>query len=108
MARGTHRRTPEPEPEEPDVRYTINLGLLGPVYEKATDRPLRKGRWYMDTDDHNPPRSWELPTTPLYHTKGKCGVKDIPIVNVPETGNALVCTPTHKRPALHADARRLS
>ena len=44
----TRPRNPEPEPAEPDVRYTINLGLLGPLHSKPTDRPLRKGRWYMD------------------------------------------------------------
>ena len=39
---------PEPEPEEPDVRYTINLGLLGPTYDDVTDAPLTAGRWYVD------------------------------------------------------------
>lgn len=33
----TEPRVPEPEPAEPDVRYTINLGLLGPTYDKPTD-----------------------------------------------------------------------
>lgn len=97
----TEPRNPEPEPEEPDVSYTINLGLLGPVYGDATDRPLEKGRWYMDTDDQNPPRSFELPTTPLYHTKGKCGVKDIPMINVPETARFVEVVVQNLSPAAH-------
>ena len=38
-------QVPQPEASEPDIRYTVNLGLLGPTYEKATDRPLTKGRY---------------------------------------------------------------
>jgi len=85
----TEPRVPEPEPEEPDVRYTINLGLLGPTYKNATDRPLTKGRWYLDLAEKNPPRSWKMPTTPLYHSKGKCGMEDIPVINVPESAKTV-------------------
>jgi L-ascorbate oxidase len=74
----------EPEPEEPDVRYVVNMGLIGPTYKNPTDAPLTKGRWYMDFAEHKPPRSFKTPTTPLLHTKGQCGVEDVPIMNVPE------------------------
>jgi FtsP/CotA-like multicopper oxidase with cupredoxin domain len=41
----TEPRVPEPEPAEPDVRYVINMGLLGPVYDNATNRPLPPSRF---------------------------------------------------------------
>jgi len=97
----TEPRNPEPEPEEPDIRYTINLGLLGPTYSKATERPLRKGRWYMDLSEQNPPRSYELPSTPLYHSKGKCGLKDIPVINVPEDAKVVEVVLQNLSPAAH-------
>ena len=97
----TEPRVPEPEPEEPDVRYTINLGLLAPTYSDVSDRPLTKGRWYMDTDDQDPPRSWELPKTPLYMTKGSCGVKDIPVIDVPENATTVEVIVQNLSPAAH-------
>lgn len=100
----TEPRVPEPEPVKPDVSYTINLGFLGPGYDgsKVTSQhPLQKGRWYMDTDDHDPPRSFHMPTTPLYHTKGKCGVTDIPIINVPETAKVVEVVVQNLSPAAH-------
>jgi len=97
----TEPRVPEPEPAEPDVRYTINLGLLGPTYSRATDRPLVKGRWYMDLDGQDPPRSWELPTTPLYHSKGRCGVGDIPLINVPEEVTTVEVVVQNLSPTAH-------
>ena len=39
-----------PEPEEPDVRYVVTLGLQGPLYNDATDEPLTRGRWYGNFD----------------------------------------------------------
>jgi FtsP/CotA-like multicopper oxidase with cupredoxin domain len=92
----------EPEPEEPDVRYVINLGLLGPVYDNATAKPLQTGRWYMDTDDQNPPRSYELPSTPLYMTKGKCGTNgNLPVINVPENATTVEVIVQNLSPAAH-------
>ena len=55
----------------------------------------------MDTDDQNPPRSWELPKTPLYMTKGKCGVKDIPVINVPEDARTVEVVVQNLSPAAH-------
>ena len=75
--------SPAPEPEEPDVRFTINLGLLAPVYDQKhpeKNEPLEHGRWYVDLAERrnatHPPRSYKLPKSPLYMTKGKCGAKD--------------------------------
>lgn len=104
VADGYHKtrpRVPEPEPEEPDVRYTINLGLLGPVFDKATDRPLAKGRWYMDVDTQQPPRSFVLPSTPLYHTKGQCGVEDVPLINIPENATTVELVVQNLSPTAH-------
>jgi len=97
----TTPRVPEPEPEQPDVQYTINLGLLGPLYSKPTDAPLEKGRWYMDLAGHNPPRSYELASTPLYHTKGKCGAGDIPVIDVPEDAKHVEVVVQNLSPTAH-------
>jgi len=99
--RVTQPLTPLPEPAEPDVRYTVNLGLLGPSYSSPTDRPLTKGRWYMDLAEQDPPRSYKLPTTPLYHTRGQCGVGDIPIINVPETARTVELVIQNLSPTAH-------
>lgn len=89
-----------PEPDEPDVRYTVNLGLLGPVYDEVTDSPLTKGRWYMDTDEQEP-RSWQLPSTPLYHTQAQCGRKDIPVIDIPEDARVVEVVVQNLSPAAH-------
>jgi FtsP/CotA-like multicopper oxidase with cupredoxin domain len=93
----------EPEPEEPDVRYTINIGLNGPTYSAATDLPLSKGRYYMDLDGPNGGnrRSWHHPQSPLYMSKGQCGVGDIPILNVPETAKTVEVVVNNLSPAAH-------
>ena len=56
---------------------------------QVTAAPLSTGRWYLDDGTRrnatHPPRSWVPPTTPLYHTKGRCGAKDTPVVDIPET-----------------------
>lgn len=72
-----------PEPEEPDVRYVVTLGLQGPLYNDATDEPLTRGRWYMDIDDRR--WTWKAPETPLLHTKGQCGAAQVPVLDIPET-----------------------
>ncbi len=97
----TTPRAPEPEPEEPDVRYTINFGLLGPTYDGATDAPLSKGRWYMDLAEKNPPRSYEIPKTPLYRTQGTCGAKDIPVIDIPENATTVEIVLQNLGPAAH-------
>ena len=43
----------------------------------------------MDLDEHDPPRSYELPTTPLYHSKGRCGAKAVPLIEVPENATVV-------------------
>merc|ERR1711937_670601 len=55
----------------------------------------------MDAAEHNPPRSWKLPTTPLYHSKGKCGLADIPVINVPETAKTVEVVVQNLSPAAH-------
>jgi hypothetical protein len=85
----TEPLVPEVTPTEPDVRYTINMGLRGPVYDGPETTPMTKGRWYMDFDEYrnktHPPRPWSNPKVPLYKSKGQYGREDIPIINVPET-----------------------
>jgi hypothetical protein len=47
---------------------------------------MTKGHYYMDLDGPKggKMRPWHPPTSPLYMSKGKCGVDDIPIFDVPE------------------------
>ena len=100
--------SPAPEPEEPDVRYTINLGLLAPVYDQkhpAENTPLEKGRWYVDVAERrnatHPPRSYTLPHSPLYMTKGECGARDVPVINVPETARYVEVVLQNLSPTAH-------
>jgi len=90
----------DPEPEEPDIRYVINLGLKGPIYSKPTDEPLTKGMWYMDLDGQTP-RPWEVPKTPLLHTKGTCGVGDIPLINIPKEAKTIELVINNLSPTAH-------
>ncbi len=53
---------PESEPEEPDVRYVINMGLKGPVYSGPTAVPMTMGRWYMDLASNPHPRPYKYAT----------------------------------------------
>lgn len=46
-----------PEPEEPDARFEVTLGLNGPLYQNPSDTPLTKGQWYMDIDGRRMVRS---------------------------------------------------
>jgi len=90
----------EPEPAEPDVRYVVNLGLKGPTYSKPTDNPLTKGQWYMDLDGRSV-RPWVVPDTPLLHTKGTCGVADIPLINVPKEAQTVEVVINNLSPTAH-------
>lgn len=94
---------PEETPDEPDVRYVINMGLLGPQYDSknpGSQEPLDHGRWYMDLEGIYP-RPWVNPTSPLYHTKGKCGVEDIPLINVPEKAVTVELVINNLSPTAH-------
>ena len=95
----------DPEPEEPDFRITLNLGLLGPTYSDVTAAPLSTGRWYIDDgsrrNESYPPRSWVPPVTPLYHTKGKCGAKHTPVINVPESARTVEVVLQNLSPTAH-------
>jgi len=63
----THPVDVRPEPEEPDARFTIALGLKAPLYSKPTDHPLTMSRWYMDIDGRR--QTWRRPSTPFAHQK---------------------------------------
>lgn len=89
-----------PEPEEPDARYHITLGLKGPVYSKASDLPLRKGQWYMDLDERRMP--WKRPETPLLHTRGgSCGAEGVPILDIPEEAETVELVLNNLSPNAH-------
>ena len=92
---------PEPEQEEPDVRYVINIGLKGPAYSNPTDEPMSKGQYYLDVDTYMPGRPWTPPSSPLYLTKGQCGAEGRPIVNVPETAKTVELVINNLSPAAH-------
>lgn len=90
---------PVAEPEEPDVRYVVNIGLKGPTYSSPTDDPLTKGKYYLDIDKYLPGRTWKSPSSPLYLTKGQCGIEDIPIIDVPETATTVELVINNLSPA---------
>jgi len=93
----------KPQPvlaDEPDIRYVVNLGLKGPIYNKPSDAPLSKGQWYMDLDGR-PVRPWVVPDTPLLHTKGTCGVGDIPLINVPKEVKTVEVVINNLSPTAH-------
>jgi len=94
---------PEPEPEEPDVRFVVTLGLLGPLYKDPEDRPLTKGRWYMDIDGRR--WAWSKPSTPLLHTKGghTCeeGRAGIPVLDIPENATTVEIIINNLSPTAH-------
>ena len=89
-----------PEPEEPDARFVMNLGLKGPIYESPTDEPLRNGRWYMDINGRK--ETWKKPLTPALHTKNKCGVSGVPILDIPENASSVEIILNNLSPTAHA------
>lgn len=79
----TEPLNPVPEPDEPDLRIVMTLGLKGTTdFIHADDTPLTTERWFDDIDGRR--RSWSDPKTPVLHTKGECGAEGTPIYNVPE------------------------
>merc|ERR1712087_838967 len=60
--------------------------------------PLYMGK---DTADQSLPRSYRLPTTPLYMTKGKCGAERTPVINVPETARFVEVVVQNLSPTAH-------
>ena len=87
------------EPEEPDVRYTIDLGLKAPLYSKPTDEPLAMSRWYLDIDGRR--QTWRKPATPALHTKNKCGTNDAPIIDIPENATSVEFVLNNLSPTAH-------
>lgn len=88
-----------PEPEEPDVRFHITLGLTGPIYSKPTDEPLQRGKWYMDVDKRR--ESWSKPTTPLLHTKNRGCNANVPAIDIPEGARTVEVVINNLGPAAH-------
>jgi len=96
----THPIEDSSEPEEPDARFVITLGLNGPTFSKPTDRPLTRGRWYMDIDGRR--ESWTKPATPLLHTKGgSCGAANVPVLNIPENATNIELVLNNLSPTAH-------
>lgn len=87
------------EPEEPDARYMVTIGMNGPLYKEATDAPLTKGRWYMDLDSRR--ASWKKPLTPILHTKGQCGAEGVPFITIPENATNVEIIINNVSPASH-------
>ena len=86
-------------PAEPDVSFTVALGLRGPLYSKPEDDPMQHGRWYMDIDGRR--HSWEKPLTPALHTKNKCGTNGAPILNIPENATTVEIVLNNLSPTAH-------
>ena len=91
-----------PEKDEADFQITLNLGIQAPTYGGPTDRPLTKGRWYFDLKEQDPPRPWVVPRTPLYMTKGTCGLPaDIPVIDIPENATTVEVVIQNLSPNAH-------
>merc|ERR1719163_933231 len=95
----THPVDARDEPDEPDARYMVTIGLSGPTYKNASDEPLSKGRWYMDLDNRR--ETWKKPLTPLLHTKGTCGAEGVPFITVPEGAKNVEVILNNVSPAAH-------
>ena len=54
----------------------------------------------MDLDGR-PVRPWVVPDTPLLHTKGTCGVGDIPLINVPKEVKTVEVVINNLSPTAH-------
>mmetsp|Transcript_128974 Transcript_128974/g.401231 ORF Transcript_128974/g.401231 Transcript_128974/m.401231 type:complete len:652 (+) Transcript_128974:34-1989(+) len=66
------------EPEKPDVRYVLDVGVAGPSFQPGMSPYAHTDRMYMFTDI----RPWKKPQTPLLHTKGQCGAEGVPFITV--------------------------
>jgi len=75
---------PIPEPVEPDVRYTFDIGIIGSKDGKPANFIPGKSPYastypmYMFTNI----TSWKKPATPLLHTKGTCGAQGVPFITI--------------------------
>merc|ERR1711871_1808332 len=87
------------EPEEPDKRYTVSLGLQGPTFKNPTDEPLTRGRWYMDIDGRR--ETWHKAATPVLHTKNKCGAGKTPVLDIPENATHIEIVLNNLSPTAH-------
>merc|ERR1711871_1235814 len=87
------------EPEEPDMRIYMTLGLNGPTYSSPTDSPLTKGRWYMDIDGRR--HSWARPSTPILHTKNTGCTNGAPIIDIPENVTTVEVVMNNLSPTAH-------
>merc|ERR1712146_405556 len=72
----------------------------GPLYDSPSDKPLTKGRWYMDIDGRR--ETWRRPVTPLLHTKGgTCGAPNTPVLDIPENATTIEVVLNNLSPTAH-------
>eukprot|EP00928_Gymnodinium_smaydae_P063863 TRINITY_DN47342_c0_g1_i1.p1 TRINITY_DN47342_c0_g1~~TRINITY_DN47342_c0_g1_i1.p1 ORF type:complete len:963 (-),score=90.33 TRINITY_DN47342_c0_g1_i1:29-2881(-) len=87
----------QPEPEKADVTYVLDVGVASPAF-KAGETPYgTTAQLYMFTDI----KPWKKPTTPLLHTKGKCGAEGTPFINVPENATTVELIINNLSPTAH-------
>lgn len=70
---------PEPEPEHADATYVFDVGIAHPPFQAGVTPYGHSDNLYMFPNR----TSWKKPTTPLLHTKGKCGAEGVPYITVP-------------------------
>lgn len=90
---------PEPQPEKVDYRFEMNLGVKGEWKYSAGTTPLETSRWYMY--DSKNPMTWRSPSTPILHTKGKCGAENTPVIKIPESAQTVEIVINNLSPTAH-------
>jgi len=75
---------PKPELAEPDVRYTVDVGIIGSKgllpsnFIPGVSPYATTDKMYMFTNVS----SWKKPATPLLHTKAQCGAEGVPFITI--------------------------
>jgi len=86
-----------PEPEEPDVRYVIDIGIKGPRYQPGVSPYGTTDEYYMFTD----PIPWKKPQSPLLQTKAQCGAEGVPVTTVPDNATTVELVINNLTPTAH-------
>jgi len=86
-----------PEPEEPDVRYVIDIGIKGPRYQPGQTPYGTTDQYYMFTE----PMPWKKPQSPLLQTKNQCGAEGVPVTTVPDNATTVELVINNLTPTAH-------
>jgi iron transport multicopper oxidase len=88
---------PVPEPEKADITYVMDVGIAAPAYKAGITPYASSYPMYMFTNI----TTWKKPETPLLHTKGQCGVENVPYITVPENVSTVEVIINNLSPTAH-------